>query len=68
MYRDLLDQVSPIVSAEIGNAVGHVLLLEIDLGAMLLQFPDGGGRIHRVPGKAADRLGDDEVDSSSQSV
>ena len=23
MHRDLLDQVSPIVSAEIGNAVGH---------------------------------------------
>ena len=23
MYRDLLDQVSPIVGAEVGDAVGH---------------------------------------------
>ena len=38
-----------------------VLLLEVDLHAMLLQLADGGQAVHRVPGKAAHRLGDDEV-------
>lgn len=38
-----------------------VFLFKVDLHAMLLQLADGGQAVHRVSGKAAHRLGDDEV-------
>ena len=39
-----------------------VFFLKIDLDAVFLQLPDGGQGVDRVPRKAADRLGDDQVD------
>ena len=45
-----------------------VLLLEVDLHVMLLQLADGGQAVHRVSGKAAHRLGDDEVDFPGEGI
>ena len=45
-----------------------VFLLEIDLHTGFFQFSDGGQAVDRISGKAADRLGDDQVDLSSQGI
>ena len=50
------------------SAVLNILLLEIDLDAVFLQLPDGGQGIDRVPRKAADGLGDDQVDLAVQCI
>ena len=39
----------------------YVFLFKIDLYAFLLQLPHRGQAVHRIPGKSADRLGDDQV-------
>ena len=45
-----------------------VLLFKVDLHTMLLQLADGGQAVHRVSGKAAHRLGDDEIDFPCEGV
>ena len=46
----------------------YVLLLEIDLGAMLLQFPNGRQAVDRVSCKPADRLCENESDAACQRI
>lgn len=45
-----------------------VLLFKIALYAMFLEFSDGRQTVHGISGKAADALGNDEVDLPGQSV
>ena len=45
-----------------------VFLLKIDFRVVLLQLPDDGKAVHRVSGKSAYALGDDQVDFPGQSV
>ena len=45
-----------------------VLLLEKDLAAVLLQFPDGRQAVHRVSRPSADALSDDQAELSCQRI
>ena len=45
-----------------------VLLLEVYFDAIVLQFPDRGQAVHGIPGEAAHRLGDDQVDLPGKRV
>ena len=45
-----------------------VFFLEINLGAVFFQLPDGGQGNDSVPGKAADRLRDDQIDLPGQRI
>ncbi len=44
----------------------QVLFLEPHLHAHCLELPHRLERVHRIPGKAGDRLGQDDVDTAVQ--
>jgi len=45
-----------------------IFLFKVDLDMVLLQLADSGKAVYRIPGEAAHRLGDDEVDATGEGI